>query len=279
MEISGTTVLTGLLGSPVGHSISPKLHNTAFKKLGLDYVYLAFDVDTSSLQVAMSGLKSIGARGFNLTMPNKNLGCEFVDNLSPVAKMVGAINTVVNDNGILSGHITDGIGYMQAVARAGHNIIGKKITILGAGGAASAICAQAALDGVREIDIFSRKKNFVSRTEHLVDKINSQTSCIANFYDLRDELSLKNSINSSSLLINATPVGMAPNTADSIVTDRSLFHEGLVVSDLIYSPEKTTLLSLAEQCNCYIFNGYYMLVYQAAAAFKLWTGFDMPIDV
>src|SRR5574344_1607603 len=146
LNITGHTQLTGLLGSPVAHSISPMMHNEAFRLLNLDYVYLCFDVGTDHLKETVNGLKYAGIRGFNCTMPDKNLMCELADDLSPAAKMIGAVNTVVNDNGKLIGYNTDGIGYMRAVADAGHNIMGKKMTLLGAGGAATAICVQAALD-------------------------------------------------------------------------------------------------------------------------------------
>ena len=111
INITGTTKLTGLLGSPVSHSISPMMHNEAFSLLGLDYIYLCFDVDTTSLKTAVDGMRAMGVKGFNLTMPNKNLMVELADKLSPAAEMIGAVNTVVNDNGILTGHNTDGVGY------------------------------------------------------------------------------------------------------------------------------------------------------------------------
>ena len=127
-EITGHTVLTGLLGSPVAHSISPMMHNEAFRQLDLDYVYLCFDVGTENLKTAVEGLKTIGIRGFNCTMPDKILMCELADKLSPAAKMMGAVNTVLNENGVLTGYNTDGVGYMQAVKDAVYDIIGKKMT-------------------------------------------------------------------------------------------------------------------------------------------------------
>lgn len=147
--ITGHTVLTALLGSPVAHSISPMMHNEAFRQLGLDYAYLAFDVDLAHLKDAVDGLKILNCRGFNCTMPHKTLICEYVDHLSQAASLIGAVNTVVNDNGILTGHNTDGIGYMQSVSAAGFDIIGEEMTLLGTGGAATAIAVQAALDGVK----------------------------------------------------------------------------------------------------------------------------------
>ena len=164
-EITGQTRLTGLLGSPVSHSKSPLMHNEAYRLLGLDYVYLCFDVPENNLQVAFEGLKKLNVAGFNCTMPDKTLMSKLVDELSPAAKIIGAVNTVVNDNGKFVGHNTDGTGYIRSLQDCGHNIVGKKMTLLGSGGAASSICVQAALDGAREIDVLSIKDNFWSKAE------------------------------------------------------------------------------------------------------------------
>lgn len=278
-RITGHTVLTGLLGSPVSHSISPMMHNESFRLLGLDYAYLAFDVGTDTLKTAVEGLKALGARGFNCTMPDKNLICEYVDNLSPAATLIGAVNTVVNDNGVLTGHNTDGVGYMQAVKDAGFHILGKKMTLLGAGGAATAICAQAALDGVAEIDVYSIKDQFFNRAVQLIDNINQTTNCKASLYELPDDTSLRKSIETSNILTNGTSVGMSPNIDNSIINDITMFHKDLIVSDVIYNPQKTKFLKLAEEAGLDTFNGMYMLLYQGAEAFKIWTGKEMPTQV
>lgn len=277
MNIDGHTLLTGLLGSPVAHSISPLMHNEAFRLLGLNYTYLCFDVDTSNLKTAVDGLRVLGVRGFNCTMPDKNLMYELADKLSPAAQLIGAVNTVVNDNGILTGYNTDGIGYMYSVSDAGYDIIGKKMTLLGAGGAATSIACQAALDGVAEIDIFSRRTKFWNRAQTLTDNLNKQTRCKVSLYELSDTVQLKHSISESVILTNATSVGMAPNTDQCLITDMSSFHEGLIVSDAIYNPKETLLLKLAKEHGCHTFNGLYMLLYQGAEAFRLWTGIDMPV--
>ena len=277
--ITGHTKLTGLLGSPVAHSISPMMHNEAFNRLGLDYVYLCFNVGTDGLKTAVNGLKEIGIRGFNCTMPDKNLMCELADGLSPAASMIVAVNTVVNENGKLIGHNTDGMGYMLAVKDAGHNIIGKNMTLLGAGGAATAIAVQAALDGVANINIFSIQDQFFDRAKKTADLINSNTRCSAALFDLADKTELKKSIASSDILTNGTSVGMAPNIDNCIITDESVFHENLIVSDIIYNPEETKLLSIAKSHGCKVFNGLYMLLYQGAEAFKIWTGMDMPVEI
>lgn len=277
--ITGHTKLTGLLGSPVAHSISPMMHNEAFEQLGLDYAYLAFDVNTDKLQTVVEGLRAMNVRGFNLTMPNKNLMWEFCDKLSPVAKITGAVNTVVNDNGIFTGHTTDGIGYMESVKEAGLDIIGKKITVLGAGGAATAIIVQAAFDGVAEISIFNQKSKSYERMEDIISKLQGQTKCKLNLFTYDSKDILRQELSESILLINTTPVGMAPNTEESLIADISMFHPDLTVSDIIYNPEETRLLRLAKEAGCHTFNGLYMLLYQGAAAFKLWTGQDMPVEI
>lgn len=276
--ITGHTQLTALLGSPVAHSISPLMHNEAFRLLGLDYVYLCFDVNEDALSQAVEGLKTCGIRGFNLTMPNKNKIVELLDELSPAARLIGAVNTVVNENGRLIGYNTDGIGYMQAVKDAGHDVLGKTITLMGAGGAATAICAQAALDGVDKIHIFARQTSrFWKRTQNLADNIQSSLPCQVILHENEDKTALKNALEESAMLVNATSVGMAPDIDASIITDTSLFQPNLIVSDVIYNPQETRLLREARDAGCPVFNGMYMLLYQGAEAFRLWTGQDMPV--
>lgn len=276
--ITGHTQLTALLGSPVAHSISPLMHNEAFRLLGLDYVYLCFEVNEETLPSAVQGLKTCGIRGFNLTMPNKNKIVELLDELSPAAKLIGAVNTVVHENGRLIGYNTDGIGYMQAVKDAGHDVIGKTITLMGAGGAATAICAQAALDNVACIHIFARRTSrFWDRTAALADNINASLPCRVLLHENEDHAALKSALEESAMLVNATSVGMAPNTDASIITDTSLFRPDLIVSDVIYNPQETKLLRQAKEAGCPVFNGMYMLLYQGAEAFRLWTGQDMPV--
>lgn len=278
-QITGHTGLTGLLGSPVSHSISPAMHNESFQQLGLDYVYLAFDVGIQSLPTAVEGLKALHVKGFNLTMPNKNEMALLCDKLSPAAEISGAVNTVVNENGILTGHTTDGTGYMMACKDAGFDILGKKMTLLGAGGAATAILVQAALDGLSEISVFSIRDHFFDRASQIVQTLNERTNCKVNLYDLEDDSLLRSEIKDSSILTNATSVGMAPNTEACIIKDSSYFHKDLIVSDIIYNPKETKLLKMAKDYGCPYFNGLYMLLYQGAEAFKLWTGQEMPVSI
>ena len=278
--IQEKTKLTALLGSPVAHSISPAMHNESFKQLGLDYVYRAFDVNEEELAKAVDQLKSIGIRGFNLTMPNKNKIVELVDHLSPAAKLIGAVNTVVNDEGILTGYNTDGIGFIQSLKDIDFDIAGKELTVLGNGGAATAIIAQASLDGASTINIFARPNSrFAKRMAKLVADINNTTKATACVYDLADTDKLRDAISSSTLLVNATSVGMSPNTESSPISDANIFHKNLLVADIIYEPKTTKLLQIASENGCRTCNGMYMLLHQGAAAFKLFTSYDMPVEL
>ncbi|MRZ99870.1 shikimate dehydrogenase [Lactonifactor sp. BIOML-A3] len=280
MPITGHTRLTALLGSPVTHSISPLMHNESFRLLGLDYVYLCFDVKEDTLEEAVRGLRQTGIRGFNLTMPNKNKIVQLADRLSLSVQLIGAANTIVNDNGILTAYNTDGYGFMQSVKDAGHEITGKTMTLMGIGGAAAAICAQAALDGVKKIHIFARPTSrFWNRTEEMIKKIHQKTACTVILHENGDLPALKKALEESALLVNATSVGMAPHTGNSIIEDASLLTPHLAVGDIIYNPRETKLLSMARERGCPTFNGMYMLLYQGAEAFKLWTGREMPVDV
>lgn len=277
-RISGHTELIGLIANPIRHSTSPKMHNEAFAKLGLDYVYLAFEVGNEELEDTIKGFRAMKVRGSNVSMPNKTVVHKYLDKLSPAAELCGAVNTIVNDNGILTGHITDGIGCMMALKDAGVDVIGKKITIVGAGGAATAIEVQAALDGVAEISIFNTKDKFFVNAEKTAEKLNSKTNCKVNVFDLADLEKLKEEIASSVLFINATGMGMKPLEGKTYIPDKSFFRPDLTVLDIVYIPAETALLKLAKEAGCRTLNGLGMMLFQGAAAFKLFTGKDMPIE-
>ena len=193
-RITGHTELIGLMAYPIRHSSSPAMHNEAFAYLGLDYAYLAFEVDNSTLEDAVKGIRALKMVGSNVSMPNKTVVGQYLDKLSPAAELCGAVNTIVNENGVLIGHITDGIGFMQALKDNDIDVIGKKMTIAGAGGAATAIEIQAALDGVKEISIFNIHDKFWANAEETVKKINERTNCKATLYDLDDKEKLKKPI-------------------------------------------------------------------------------------
>ena len=278
-RITGHTELIGLIATPIRHSSSPAMHNEAFAKLGLDYAYLAFEVGAEQLEDTIKGFRAMSVRGSNVSMPNKTIVHKYLDGVSEAAELCGAVNTIVNDNGVLTGHITDGIGYMMGLKDAGVDVIGKKMTIVGAGGAATAIQIQAALDGVAELAIFNRKDDFWARAEQTVRDINEKTNCKATLYDLADLDKLKEEIASSYILTNATGVGMKPLEGQTYIPDASFLREDLIVSDIVYSPRETALLKMARKVGCKkTLNGLGMMLFQGAAAFKLWTGQDMPIE-
>ncbi len=268
-----------LLGSPVSHSKSPLIHNEGFKQLNLDYHYRTFDVGIESLGETICELRALNARGFNLTMPNKTAACQYCDKLSSAAEIIGAINTVVNDDGVLTGYATDGIGFMRAIKNTGLDMVGKKMTLLGTGGAATAIFVQAALDGVSEISIFNRRGTSFDRANKIIETLKEKSSCKIKLYDYENESVLRTEISESQLLVNGTSVGMAPNTNSSLITDPVMFHKELLVADIIYHPEETLFLKLAREAGCQTQNGLNMLLYQAAEAFKLWTGKELPIEL
>lgn len=277
-RITGHTELIGLMAYPIRHSSSPAMHNEAFAKLGLDYAYLAFEVDNDTLEDAITGLRALKLRGSNVSMPNKTVVHKYLDKLSPAAEMCGAVNTIVNDNGVLTGHITDGIGYMAALKDNNIDVIGKKMTIVGAGGAATAIQIQAALDGVKEMSIFNIKDKFWKNAEETVRKINENTSCKATLYDLADLDKLKEEIADSYLLANATGMGMKPLEGQTYIPDKSFFRPDLIVTDVVYFPRETAMLKMAKEVGCKTMNGLGMMLFQGSAAFELWTGQPMPIE-
>ena len=277
-RITGHTELIGLIATPIRHSSSPRMHNEAFAKLGLDYAYLAFEVGNEELEDTIKGFRAMKVRGSNVSMPNKTVVHKYLDKLSDAAEMCGAVNTIVNDDGVLTGHITDGIGYMSGLKDAGIDIIGKKMTIVGAGGAATAIQVQAALDGVKEISIFNRKDEFYERAQKTVKDINEKTTCKATLYDLEDLDKLKEEIASSYIFTNATGMGMKPLEGQTYIPDKSFLREDLIVTDVVYAPAETALLKMAKEVGCKTLNGFPMMLFQGAAAFKLWTNQDMPIE-
>ena len=202
-----------------------------------------------------------------------------MDELSPAAQIIGAVNTIVNDNGKLTGHITDGEGFVHNLRDHGIEIKGKKITVAGGGGAATAIQVQCALDGAREISIFNIKDAFFERTLQTAEKIRKAVpECVVNVYDIADIAKMTEEIQSSDIFANATIVGMKPMDDQSVVKDLSAFRPGLVVADAVYNPEETKLLREAKEAGCTCIGGKGMLLWQGVAAFKLYTGQDMPVE-
>ena len=277
MNPTGSTGLICLLGSPVSHSISPAMHNTAFDALGLDYSYKAFDVNQGNIADAVKGLKALNCRGFNLTMPLKTAIIHLLDELDDAAALSHSVNSCVYENGRLKGYTTDGTGFLQAMVDCNIKYIGKTITVLGAGGAGTSIITQAALDGVDKINIFKRKNSTFESVVDYADKLTKSTNCDIFVYDMADLNLMEFSLQESDILINSTNVGMGDD--DSSLVPKEFLHQNLTVCDVIYHPPLTRLLKDAKSVGCKTMNGKYMLLYQGAAAFKLWTDKDMPIDL
>ena len=269
--------LTCLLGSPVAHSISPAMHNLAFSELGINCIYEAYDVDTSGLAAKVRDLRDADVLGFNLTMPDKQAMVGLCDELSDAARISESVNTVVNKGGKLIGHTTDGIGFMKACEDAGFDPLKGKMVLLGAGGAACSILVQAALDGVPEITVFNRPGRNWDKISRMIDVLRQETKCRILLSEYEPGV-LGRELSQALLLVNATSVGMAPDTESSPIEDDTLFHEGLGVFDIIYNPPETRLMKLASGAGCRTANGKLMLLYQGAAAFKIWTGRDMPVE-
>lgn len=278
-RISARTQTLALIGSPVGHSGSPAMYNYCFAKLGFDCVYVAFDVTLDKLGEAVNGIKAMNFKGINVTMPCKSAVLEYMDKVSPEAKLMGAVNTAVNDNGIWTGYNTDGRGYVENLKASGIDISGKTITVLGAGGAGTAIAVQCALSGAKEIFVFNLRDPFFPRAEQTAANISSEVpTCKVSVYDLADENKLAECIRNSDILANTTRAGMSPDVDLMPIPSANVLRKGLIVSDTVYNPKETKLLRLAKESGCTAIAGTGMLIYQGAAAFKLYTGADMPVD-
>ncbi len=275
MTINSKTTLIGLFASPSKHSISPIMHNEAFNKLNLNYAYLSFEVDKNNLKDAVNAVKTLNMRGVNISMPNKKEVIKYLDKISKSAELTQSVNTIVNDNGILTGHSTDGEGFIKSLENEQIFIKDKNIIILGTGGASIAIISQAALYKAKEIYVFKRDTNW-NEQKKIIDNIADKTNCSITLYSLEDKKTLKAKIENSCILINATRVGMKEDI--SLIEDKTFFRKDLIVSDCIYSPAKTKLLKIAEREGCRIINGMGMLLYQGALAFELWTNEKMPIE-
>lgn len=277
IQITGHTRFGGLLGSPVAHSLSPAMHNLSFAALNIDAVYLAFDVTGERLKETVRVFRDLNTYGFNVTMPGKKHVMEYLDEVSRSARLIGAVNTVVNENGKLIGYNTDGTGYTSALREHGFDPKGKEVTLVGAGGAACAAAVQMALDGVKTLHIVNRKSRSVDAAYALAQRINQATSCRADVAFLEDAQTLADLISGSDLLTNATPIGMAPETEASFLKDPSPLRSSLVVSDMVYNPRMTKLRRQAMEAGCKTIGGTSMLLWQGAEAFRLWTGKQMPV--
>ena len=280
MRISGTTTLLGLIGTPVEHSKSPAMYNHCFQKFGLDWAYLAFDIPQEKAGDAVQAIRTLGMRGANVTMPCKNAVIPYLDEITPAARAIQAVNTILNDNGRLVGHNTDGCGYTQNLRRNGIEVAGKKITLIGCGGVGSSIAVQVALEGAAELAIFNRKDKFWPSIEERMEAIHKVApNCVLSLHDLADQDALHEAVDHCDILSNANMVGMPPMEDMSNIKDPSWFRPDLIVTDVVYSPTETKMLREAKAAGCKTCGGLGMLLCQGAEAFRLYSkGLEMPID-
>ena len=275
MKVSGKTRVCALLGDPVEHSLSPCFQNAAFQHLGLDFIYLAFTVKAEDLRSAILGVRSLGFYGLNVTMPHKISVIQYLDELDENAEKIKSVNTILNQDGRLIGYTTDGIGALNALKYNGVNPCGKKIVILGAGGASRSVSFALAKEA-EELVILNRT---VARAEKLVSDVRH---LIVRSEKIRwgglTEENIRKELREADILINATPVGMSPNE-DETPVNKKYIHPDLAVFDLVYHPLETRLLKEARMVGAKTINGLSMLIHQGAASFEIWTGIKAPIEV
>jgi shikimate dehydrogenase len=273
MAINGKTRVCAIIGDPVEHSLSPVMHNTAFQKLGLNLVYVAFKVKKDGLKDAISGARSLGLQGLNVTMPHKNAVIKYLNETDSTAEAIGAVNTILNNQGKLVGYNTDGKGAMIALQENGVSAEETKMLLLGAGGAAKAIAFQAAQE-VEELVIVNRTSE---KAEQLAKMLGNKFGNKTRGRKLSAEV-LKEELETTDILVNATSVGMHPSVNHSPVPS-DLLHSDLCVMDIIYNPLETKLAKDAKAVGAEVVSGLEMLLYQGAVAFEIWTNCPAPVDV
>jgi len=273
--ISGKTRVCGIIGDPIEHTMSPVMHNAAFKKLGIDYLYVPFRVKKGELGKAVAGIRALNIRGLNVTIPHKVDIIPFLDELDPLVEKIGAVNTIVNDDGGLTGYNTDAGGFLQALLEKGIEPEGKNTVVLGAGGASRAISFILAERGAHLV-ILNRQLE-LDWAEELAHRISQVFKKEVKALELNEE-NLAKVLEKADVLINATSVGMSPNIDETPVPARLLRPE-LTIFDIVYNPVKTRLLREAEAAGAQTIGGLDMLVWQGALAFEKWTGQEAPFDL
>ncbi|WP_296881612.1 shikimate dehydrogenase [uncultured Methanobrevibacter sp.] len=271
MKIKGSTNIVGLIGHPVEHSFSPPMHNAAFDELGMDYAYVAFDVNPEDLSSAIEGAKSLNIKGFNVTIPHKIEVMQYLDELDEVAELIGAVNTIDFKN--MKGYNTDGIGAIRAIEEV-TSIKNKDVIVAGAGGASRAISFYLAKFGAASITILNRN---VERAQSLAGDV--LASDLIGDVNADSISKIDNLLGDADILVDTTPLGMHPHIDDEPVAAAEDMHEDLVVFDAVYNPNETVLLSEAIKAGAKPVYGIKMLLYQGAESFRIWTGRDAPVSV
>jgi shikimate dehydrogenase len=273
--VSGESRVLGLFGYPVEHSLSPAMHNAAIAALSLHFIYIPFSVRPDDLGPAIRSLIVLGIIGVNLTIPHKERALPFLDEIDSEARVIGAVNTVRNQEGRLLGYNTDGEGFFRPLSEAGFTARGKRVVVLGAGGAARSVVYRLLIEGAT-VTLANRTRE---RADRLAQEIGAAADSVVDTIDPWDAAAMKSALGRAELLVNTTSVGMSPHADVAPPLSSALLHPSLLVYDLIYSPIETRLLSEARSVGCQTLSGAAMLAHQGAAAFKIWTGIDPPVDV
>jgi shikimate dehydrogenase len=272
--MSYKTKVCCLIGDPIEHTLSPLIHNKAFKSLGLDFIYIAFRVKKEMLKKAIDGIKAYDIYGINVTIPHKVRVLKYLDIADDLVWDIGAVNTIKNDEGRLTGYNTDGKGALGALVKADVSLSGKNIVVLGAGGAARAIVYFTVREKPNSIMILNRTQE---KADKLAESVSTKTGMWVKAKKLENQ-SLKDEMRDADLVINCTSVGMAPNIGETPVP-KSYLRKDMIVMDIIYNPIETKLLKEAKEAGAITISGIDMFVYQAASAFEIWTGNKAPIDL
>lgn len=273
-KFNQNTKIIGVIGHPIKHSFSPLMHNISFELSGLNYLYLPFDVPPALLKDSLKGMIALGIKGFNVTIPLKEKVLPLLKDVSEEANIIGAVNTIVNEEGILKGYNTDVYGVIESLLPYKDEITNSKVSIIGAGGAArSVIYALIRNFNVSQISI-------INRTEQIAESMKEYFSTKMLFNEIKSyplvPPDLIEVFRDSKLIINTTSMGMYPDVDDSATTIKDSFMKGQIVFDVIYNPIKTKLLKLAESQGATIITGLKMFVEQGAKSYELWTGEQMP---
>jgi shikimate dehydrogenase len=273
MTISGKTRVCGVIGDPIEHSLSPIMHNAAFQALDLDYVYLAFKVKPSCVADAVNGIRALNIRGLNVTMPHKKSVMANLDRIDLSAQIIDSVNTILNKDNLLFGFNTDGAGAVRALKENGVALKGRKVVLLGAGGAARAI-AYAVAKEADELAVLNRTIKDAQALARLVEKAANKRIVAASIEPEDIDANLQD----SDILINATSVGMKPRV-DETPVPIELLRSNLAVMDIVYNPLETKLAKDAKALGAKVVSGVEMLIYQGAASFEVWTGKSAPVEV
>jgi len=274
MRISGKTKVCGIIGEPIEHTLSPTMHNAAFEKLNLDFVYVPFKVKMGMLREAIRGVRSLGIIGLNVTMPYKSAVMRHLDEVDLVARRVGAVNTILNDEGSLIGYNTDGVGALNALKENGVTLNGKNLLLLGAGGAGKAIAFHTAQE-VEKFIILNRTPQKAKKLAEALRREFGKKKIIGNILSIKN---MKEELKDADILINATSIGMHPNINQSLVPP-NLIKPDLCVMDIVYNPPETKLLKDAKAAGAKTVSGIEMLIHQGTASFEVWTKHPAPVEV